>query len=503
MKTTDLSKLSKEQKLALIDALEEKSARARRRAAVYSPNEGQMKIHRSPAQLRLVLSGNGAGKSAAAANEALWLVKGYNPITETFTPVPCRVIVLLDSPSKITDQWLPELLKWGDIKPEQLHKRGKPFVSAITFANGSEILFYTHDQNFLTFEGIEMDAVLADEPPPRDVFLALRRGARKQNSVPKFLIVGTPIAASWLRTDIYEPWSRGELPDADCIRFSTEVNEANLAPGYIEQFSKLLTDKEKQIRLHGQFFDLDGLALAHLLRREKHVVKITEWAPENPCAVVIDPHPSKAHVAVLMGVDRVGRLYILREFSAKLVAREFIRALIGEEWFNPTRYNIVDIIYDSLGSADSTSGEGFRSFGAVINEELAKNRIGRARATTYDEKSDEDFIERVRDALSIPEQPDNYGQMVPKLRFSAACPRSYSDAENVQWAQYARGRNLDENKPSLDIRHKDFLACIKYGLASNLYPKKGKARPTHYAATPRGGTYGVTKRPQIMRLTRK
>jgi hypothetical protein len=504
MKPEDLSKLSKAEKLALFDLLEEQAARARRKAAVYTPNEGQLKIHKSKAQLRLVLSGNGAGKSAAAANEALWLARGFNPITQKFTPVPCRIIVLLDSPTKITDQWLSEISKWCDLKPEQLHKRGKAYVSAITFDNGSEILFYLHDQNFLAFEGIEVDAIIADEPPPREVFLALRRGARKKGSAPKFLIVGTPIAASWLRTEIFDPWSKGELSDTDCIRFSTDVNSANLAPGYIESFGKLLTEKEKQIRFHGQFFDLDGLALAHLLNREKHVVRIAEWSPDNPCVIVIDPHPSKAHCAILMGVDRNGRYYVLREYGEKLVARQFAKRLIELGWFDRERYNVIDIVYDSLGSADSTSGEGFRSFGDVLNEVLAQHRIGRARATTYDDKADEAFIERIRDVLLIPTEPDNYGQTVPKLRFSADCPRSYMDCERVQWSQYARNRGLDENKPKLEIKNTDWLACIKYALASNLYPKKGTAVKPHYSPAP--ASYGVAARrpkPKILHLGRK
>jgi hypothetical protein len=504
MKPEDLSKLSKAEKLALFDLLEEQSARARRKAAVYTPNDGQLRIHQSKAQLRLVLSGNGAGKSAAAVNEALWLLRGYNPVLNTFTPVPCRVIVLLDSPGKIQDQWVSEICKWADIKPEQLHKRGKAYVSAITFDSGSELIFMLHDQSFLAFEGLEMDAIIADEPPPREVFLALRRGARKKGSEPKFLIVGTPIAASWLRTDIYDPWSKGELSDTDCIRFSTSVNEANLSPGYMESFGKFLTEKEKQIRFHGEFYDLSGLALAHLLNRDKHVVKILEWDAKNPCVITIDPHPSKAHCAVMLGVDRNGRYYVLKEYSEKLVARQFAKRLIEMGWFNKDYYNVIDIVYDSLGSADTTSGEGFRSFGDVLNEVLAQHRIGRARATTFEDKSDENFIERIRDVLAIPTEPDNYGQCVPKLRFSSECPKSFHDCENVAWQQYAKNRGIEDSKPALDIRYRDWLACIKYALASNLYPKKGTAVKPHYAPAP--ASYGVDHRrpkPKILHLGRK
>jgi phage terminase large subunit-like protein len=500
----DLSKLSKAEKLALLDALEEKRQRELKKAPAYAPNAGQMQVHKSKASTRVVFSGNGAGKSALAANEVLWMAKGHNPIAGTFSQVPARIIVLLDSPSKITDQWIPELQKWHTFKEDQFHKRGKPTVSQITFANGSEILFFTHDQSPLSFESVELDYLVADEPPPRQVFVALRRGARKAGTTPKFLLVGTPIAASWMRTELWDPFSRGELPDTECFRFDSTVNKANLAEGYIESFSKLLTEKERAIRIEGQFFDLDGLALAHLLKRDKHVIRIAEWSARNPCVVVVDPHPSKAHVAVMVGVDREGRYYVLKEHAEKLIARQFTKKLIDLGWFNREKYNVVDIVFDSLGSADTTSGEGFRSFGEVMNEVLLEHRIGRARATSYDDKSDEEWIERIRDVLAIPEVPDNYGQCAPKLRFSTECPRSYHDAENVQWAQYARSRGMDESKPVLDIRNRDQLACIKYALASNLYPKKStavkayypKQSPTAYGAAP-------LSKPKILHLRRK
>lgn len=489
MKPKDLSKLSKAEKLALLDVVAEKETRERGKAANYVPNEGQAAVHGSTAQTRVVFSGNGAGKSALAANEVIWFCKGYNPILDEYTVVPARVIVLLDNPSKITDLWMPELSKWCNFTEDQFHKRGKPFVSQITFPNGSEILFFTHDQGLLTFESIELDYLVADEPPPRQVWVALQRGARKKGTKPRFLLVGTPIAASWLRTDVYEPWSRGELPDTECFRFETEVNRKHLAEGYIEQFSRVLNDKEKLIRLKGHFFDLDGLALAHLFDPKVHFIEPPEWDQRNPCVVIMDPHPSKAHHALLLGVNRDNEFFALDEYKEKAIARDFTISLIERGWFDKEQYNVIDIVYDSLGSGQTTSGEGFRSFGEVVTEVLRANNIGRARATTYAEKSDEDFVERIRDVLAIPDEANNFGLRLPRLRISKACPGLKHDIENVQWAQYAKNRGIDENKPSLDIRHRDFLSCLKYGLATNLFYKKTKTKI--YSRAP--GAYGVTR----------
>lgn len=481
----DLSNLSREEKLYLLDVIAEKKRRIRERKDVYKPNQGQLPVHTSPARLRCVFSGNGAGKTALAVNEALAFASGFNPWTKEFTKVPARIIILLDHPEKVTDVYLPEIQKWTNLKEDQLHKRGKPYVSRISFPNGSEILFMFHDQSPLMFESIELDVAIFDEPPPRGIYIALRRGGRKKGRKPKFLIVGTPIAAAWMRTEISEPWSKGELPDTECFTFGTVVNERNLADGYIASFSSSLSEKEKRIRLHGEFFDLEGLALAHLFEPSIHMVEPFEWPETNPVVIAIDPHPVKAHYACMLGVDRDGYLYYLKELRLKLVAKDF--AIRLKEWCKG--YRVIDFICDSLGSAEMTGGEGFKSFIQALRE----NGI-QVRSTDWGEKSDEDFIERIRSSLVVPDKPDNFGLCLPKLRFVRGNPGIVTDIENVQWVKW---RNVDEYKPKLDITHKDFLSCLKYALASNLTFGKDKAKIYRHI---RGAeTYGVRKMPEKSR----
>lgn len=480
MKQSSIQNLTRDQKLLFLDLIEEQEKRQRDKAEVYKPNRGQVEVHGSEMTVRCVFSGNGAGKTALTVNEVLWAAKGYNPITEKFTKVPSRVIVLLDHPEKVTDVWLPEIMKWTNLKPEQLHKRGKPYVSRISFPNGSEILFMFHQQEPMLFESIELDFMAADEPPPRHIYIALRRGGRKRNRKARYLIVGTPITGSWLRKEIYDPWTSGELKGVDCFRFGTIVNEPNLDQGYIESFSQVLSEKEKRIRLHGEFFDLDGLALSHLFDRDTHVVKSFEWPSDWPVVVIIDPHGTKPHNAVMLGVDPENYYYYIKEKKTKAVARAFAKEL--KQWYQG--YRVIDIVCDSLGSSDGSGGEGFKSFIQVLNEEGV-----RARPTTWSEKSDEDFIERIKDVLVVPEEPDNFGQRLPKLTIFEGNNGIVGDFENVQWMRY---KNREDLKPKLDITNKDYLACVKYGLASNL--RYGKDKVKIYRRLKPTETYGVSNK---------
>lgn len=471
--------------LEALDLLEEKEQRAKQTRALYVPHSGQKPVHESNKQLRFVFSGNGAGKTTLGCNEVVWAVQGCNQVLETYTMVPCRAFIVLDKPEKVESVILPELRKWTNIDSEQLHKKGKPYVSYISFPNGSSISFLFFDQDPLTAEGLEGDFFWIDEPPPRPLFISLRRGGRTKGRIARYLMTGTPLAAPWLRREIYDKWVAGELPEAECFRFNTELNRANLADGYIEAFSRVLSEKERRIRLAGEFFDLDGLALAHLWKREIHVIARPEYWPEtNPCIVAIDPHPSKAHHAVMIGADKDNWLHYMKELKRKEVPRVFAQSL--KAWMQGHR--VVDIVCDSLGSAEGTGGEGFMSFIQVLKDEGI-----RVRATTWSEKNDEDFIARIQEVLSIPEEADNFGRKLPKLRVWAGNPGIVMDVENVQWLKI---RGHDEVKPKLDISNKDFLSCVKYALAAN--PHFGKGQEKVYTR-PKPVSYGAVK-PGIVRM---
>lgn len=465
--TTTLQTLTRKQKLDLLDAIEEKKRRKQESRTLFVPNKGQAPVFESFVDTKietiLVLTGNGGGKSAMGANLAIDSANGYVSHTKTHMSVPARIYVILDKPEKVTDVWLPEIKKWYPLKDEQLHKRGKPYVSNITFDNGSEIIFMFHEQSLMSFESVEGDVFIFDEPCPRAIFIALRRAGRKKGRKPKYLIIGTPIAASWLRKELYEPWVRGERPEIACFRFSTDVNKVNLSDGYLENFSRYLSEKEQQIRIHGQFFDLEGLALAHIFDRDKHLLPMDHYFnPSFPCIVALDPHPRKAHTAILLGISPDDRLFVLKEFSSRAVPSQFAREL--RNWYQG--YKVIDIVCDSLGSSELTGGSGNLSFIQVL-----KDNGVRVRPTTFDEKKDEAWISNIQEALTIPLEPDNFGNFEPRLKIDPRCKWLINDIETVEWAKY---RNIDEFKPKLAIESKDQLAALKYALAAEPRFTKGR-----------------------------
>lgn len=454
-KLKKLESLSREELSQLNAALDEQARRKREAKSAFTPHKEQLEVISDDHSKRIVICGNGWGKSALGANEAIWAALGYNPITKGYTPVPAKVVVVLDAPEKVAETWLPELRKWANIAEEQLFKDGKPYISRITFSNGSAIRFMFFQQESLQFESIETDMVIIDEPPSRDIWVALLRSGRKKNRKARYLMICTPISQHWVR-EYHTEWGKGKFADTRFFRGHTEANRANLAEGYIEEFSLHLTAKEKATRLQGEFFNTDGMALAGLLDRSKHLVLEAslpaDYKQAWPHVIQIDPHPNKPTYASILAAAPGGKSYYVGEISRKVVPREFGRWL-KENWL--ATHRIVDIVCDSSGNADFTGGEGFKSFLEVLQS------MGiRVRATTYDEKKDVDFLTRLQEGLHVPEGGE------PMLQFVIGkCAGVWHNLENVQWKPQ---KGSEDYQPKLEISNQDFLATLKYGLAANL-----------------------------------
>lgn len=475
-KKDQLLNMSRDEKLKQLELMREKKRRIKKKKPQYVPNPGQLAFHMDSKPIVYNTSANAAGKTTSLVQEVWWAATGYSPIREEFTKVPATIVVLIDNVRKISQVWLPALNEWFDLENVKQVRAGKPYISELHFPNGSIVYFMTHDLDMMVFEGIELDVFLADEPFARPIWVALTRGLRKKGTVPKVKLVGTPIAHAWMYKELWRAAERGERDDIGLHRMGVEVNRENLAEGYIEQFSKNLSEKEKQARLKGHPIQLDGLALAHLFDPETHEVEAFDWPETWPVVVAIDPHPSKKHVACMVGVDRDGQLYYIKEIASSEAPRAFAQTL--RQWMSGFR--VLDIVCDSLGAAPTTGGDGNMSFIEVLNSEGV-----RARSTTYKDKDDEAFIDKIRQVLEVPEHTDNFGRRRPPLLIFAGNRMIVNDIENVTWLRH---KTADQNKPKLDISDKDALATLKYALATDVgkfkngKPRTKKSKPSPWSS---------------------
>lgn len=453
MSQVDLSNLSREEKLALLDELEEKEKRNKRKRSSYKPNELQEKVHASSKRIRLVTSANGVGKTTLASWEAYWtgtlgaslqrIEKGHPRL-----PVPNKGVMVLDAPDKV-DRVLEEFRKWHDCADWQFLKHGKPFITEIVFPNGSHLIFKFHLAEPLSFESEEYDYAVFDEPPPRHAFIGIQRGLRRSNNSWS-LIVGTPLAQPWMKKDLYDPAVKGERDDIEVFKAGILVNKANLGKDYIENFSKDLTEQEKRVRLHGDFAHLEGLALAEFWKPEHHKIGRFDWPRAWPTVCSIDFHPSKPCTAILLGANKLDEFYVVKTFKSKSPPRVFAQEL--KEWYKG--YKLQDIVCDNIGSTPKTGGIDNMSFIEVLQKEGI-----RVRPTSFKEKSEDTWVRNIQDLLTL--RDTKLGKR-PGIYVFDDLLEMINEFESVMWA---RNKSTGETMGYLDIGNKDFLSCLKYALA--------------------------------------
>lgn len=417
-----------------------------------------------------MFSSNASGKTAALIQEVNWAATGYNPILKKRTKAPCKIVVVLDASDKIGEVFLPEYRKWFDLPDEWCKKNGKPYIQEIHFPNGSQVTFYSAESDPMRFEGFMCDYAYIDEPLPRQLMIALRRSLRIKGSPAKLLFIGTCVSQPWLRTEIYEPWSKGESPGVECFRVGVEANRNNLEEGYIERFSRGLSEAEKATRLQGAFFDSDAVALGHLWKREQHVYPAEKFHYDKkwPCVVAVDPHTSKPHTAIMITSPKEDRIIAIKELKVKGNATDFSKEL--KEWMKG--YTVIDIVCDSAGNAQGTALEGFDSFISAV-----RNNGIQIRPTMFKEKNHEDLLGRLQNGLDIPDKPDQFGRTIPKLRVLSTLTSLIRDIESASWQ---KNRYTGDIIPKIDTSIKDHLSCLGYALATGLFrDKMEQSRPVY------------------------
>lgn len=226
------------------------------------------------------------------------------------------------------------------------------------------------------FEGPRWKLALFDEPPPRSVWVATKRGLLRWMSKytkPPFaqcyqtIFIGggnqssksfttnsefaaeirgerpwdgslclhkgraffaaTPLEAPWMFHEIYQmAWNKGG-PNRSifCIEFDITDNPS-LTPKAIKAFEEGLSPEEREARLHGRFKHLSG-RIFNEFDPEVHVYDPATFDPLRekykpgveepsslPLVMAVDPHPRKPWFMLWVALGTDGRKYVVDEW---------------------------------------------------------------------------------------------------------------------------------------------------------------------------------------------
>jgi hypothetical protein len=111
----------------------------------------------------------------------------------------------------------------------------------------------------------------------------------------------------------------------------------------IAKFEDMLTDDEKETRIHGRFYHLKGLVYKEL-NPAVHFISEFKYEDNYPVICVLDPHDRLPHHVIWAMVDRLNDVYVMYEMVREGTIAElasYVRAT--EKYFN---WNVIKRLID-------------------------------------------------------------------------------------------------------------------------------------------------------------
>lgn len=308
----------------------------------YQPNPGQWKIlaaFNDPAVNTIIWqTGNRSGKTDIAGKISTSCCRGYYPFLQPTHPLyrtpinpntkhpdgTTGVRINIASTPKELEQTIQHMINQTLMPGEVLNKHKNNATGVYTrweLTNGSIISCYSYKQDPEEYEGSKCDLWFFNEPPPRKIYVAAKRGLIDRRG--KAIIAGTLITQPWITRELVAKAKKG---DKRFYHLET-TSEINIGYGItaegLKDYADELTDIEYRVRILGQSVALSGVVVqeydpqVHNIQEPRDYAP--EWFPGNEwpadwgCYAALDPHPAKKWHFMLAGVDPSGVLHLFKE----------------------------------------------------------------------------------------------------------------------------------------------------------------------------------------------
>ena len=236
-------------------------------------DHGQLQVLQSDHKIRIIIPGNGFGKTTAMGMDVDMLMQRDDPFKPHVIPQPDRPTSAVWFCQKY-QQW--EIMR-GDLEAdiftagwkwrEQKHNYEWP--------NGSRLYVLSSDSDWTSIQGIQIDSVYFDEHPDKKFWNEMmyrRRGKKKT----RYMVGATmTVGITWFVTGIIMPWEewnrdQGRTNDEALkiqdhpTTFVWNIGGIEDNPGMDEEdyahYASITTtsEKERHVRLKGGYADFSG-----------------------------------------------------------------------------------------------------------------------------------------------------------------------------------------------------------------------------------------------------
>lgn len=314
----------------------------------FEPYGQQVEFLESPAQIRLITGGNRTGKSTVGVVETLAHCMGFrhDGTRKNLPTPPVDILAMVNDRRKAVDKILMKKIKDFSAKGwiEHIKNGTDGYPEILRFSNGSRLYIGSYMQDPSTYEGHDWHGVWFDEPPPRPMFVAVRRGCLDHGGRIWFTL--TPLSCPWIYNEI--------SAKADGVRISDFhldlLKNPHISQKEKESFMADLTPEEIESRVHGKFSHLSG-AIFPEFRRDIHVVPGFQIPEDWPRFMVMDPHDRRPSYMAWFAVNPRNQIFCYREWphepfhsikTCRNSVRDYVSLILTEEGKEQIHERIID-----------------------------------------------------------------------------------------------------------------------------------------------------------------
>jgi len=371
---------------------------------------------------------------------------------------PTDVLICSLSYKKIDEVWNSKLFAYDVAGEGYLPKRfvsrikrnSQGYLSELHTKFGSKAHFMSYDQDPMEYEAAKHKLVLFDEPPKRNIWIAVKRGL--VDLCGHALFTMTPIDEPWIGDEIYDQASM----KPNIRAFTGDITDNKyLTKEAIEDFLDGLDDDEIEARAHGKWTTKSGRIYKslddaiHLTDDIEIPENITWWEG-------IDPHEVKPTHYTLAYKDSEGRFTWLDylKLPSQMTINEMAQAITDKR----SEYGAKDVM--TIIDPATNKGSESKVYGDSIVQQFQLAGIPTLPNVNKDIAAGH---KQVREFLK-PRYSGVLKEVVPLMRWHRRCASKggpYYEMKRYCWPQDKQDRlKYTEKKP--EETHKDFPDCIRY-----------------------------------------
>jgi phage terminase large subunit-like protein len=420
-------------------------------------------------------AGNRGGKSECGILEDWAFAHGERPWdgTKTPLPVPNRGRIITESYDVIRKNIEPKIKAlWPKESILEKKKGQSGHLAIVKFRNGSWVDILSYEQISDKHEGVDLDWIHFDEPPPRAHYIANVRGLVDRGGY--WWMTATPIKEPYVVDEIVAKCGDPKFPNYHLTEWSTYENvNYGLHEKDVEEYKATLDPGEIQARIYGKPLSLQGAVYPefrdHLwIPGEKdidesggHIIKPFVIPSAWPRYFGCDPHDRSPTHGLWIAVNEENEAFVYDEIQLPIMTVKDMADTIKlreTEHKDPYKGGQIYRIIDPAAARKNN----VLAVGSNIKDQFLENGMYFYSATNELDAGHK----KVREYLKFEETRNG---MAPRMFIFDTCTGFRHAMKRYIWDEFSSHKEAQKRDPKNKPRekYKHWPDCVRYLLMAN------------------------------------